>query len=295
MTENYIAGIDIGGSHITVALIDVEKREVLEHTKKRRSIDSQGSVDIVIEAWVQIIRASFDEMNLEPNKLAVAMPGPFDYEVGVSLMQGQNKFDAFYGKNIKEMLAAVLSISVADISLANDAACFLQGELFSGTAKNCYSAFGLTLGTGFGSAMARHGFAEDANLWCAPFKEGIAEDYLSGRWLTGRFTQLSGIDVKEVKELVEEYNGSKDCLVVFEEFGKNLGVFLLPYLKNEKAEMLVLGGSIAQSFELFEAALQKQLNSEGLHIEVCQSTLGENATMLGAASFSILRQAHLAG
>ena len=136
-------------------------------------------------------------------------------------MQGQNKFDAFYGKNIKELLATALHISAADISFANDAACFLQGELFSGAAKGASSAFGLTLGTGFGSAVARNGFAEDANLWCAPFKEGIAEDYLSGRWLTQRFAQLTGTDVLHVKDLVDQHKGGNDCQLVFEEFGEN--------------------------------------------------------------------------
>ena len=294
MTGNYIAGIDIGGSHITVALIDVEKRVVLEHTKKRNPIDSQGTVDGIIESWVQTIKASFSELNLQPNKLAIAMPGPFDYAVGISLMQGQNKFDAFYGKNVKELLATALNISAADISFANDAACFLQGELFNGAAKDSYSAFGLTLGTGFGSAVASNGFAEDANLWCAPFKEGIAEDYLSGRWIIKRYAELTGTDVKQVKELVDEHSGKNACQLVFNEFGKNLGTFLSAYLKTEKAEMLVLGGSIAQSFELFNEALQQQLNNEGVQIEVCKSTLGENATMLGAASFSLHRPMHIA-
>lgn len=294
MTETYIAGIDIGGSHITAALIDVEKRMVLEQTKKRAPVNSQEAADLIIQSWVQTIEESFDVLGLVPGKLAVAMPGPFDYAVGTSLMQGQNKFDALYGINIKELLAAALHLSPSAISFANDAACFLQGELFGGVATGTHAAFGLTLGTGFGSARASNGHAEDANLWCAPFKDGIAEDYLSGRWLARRYSELTGSDVADLKELVGDGFRNSHWKTVFEEFGSNLGEFLAPYLKSENVELVVLGGSIAHSFELFNPALQRHLEENDIRARIYKSTLGEDAAMLGAVSFSINEPSHLA-
>lgn len=285
MTGSFIAGIDIGGSHITVALVDVEKRLVVEQSKKRALINSQEAAEIVIQEWAKTIRESFDGFGLAAHQLAIAMPGPFDYAKGISLMQGQNKFDALYGLNIKQMLATELGLAASDISFANDAACFLQGELFGGVAKGFHSTFGLTLGTGFGSARAFDGYAEDANLWCAPFYDGIAEDFLSGRWLTKRYHELTGRQLPDVKALTEDNgrNGQK----VFETFGNNLGLFLTPYLKSENTEVVVLGGSIAQSFHLFYPALQQQLDNHAIDAKVYKSTLGENAAMLGAVGFSL--------
>jgi len=289
MSGKFIAGIDIGGSHITVALIDVEKRQVLEPTRKRTLINSQESADKILKTWVQTIKSSFAELGLLPNQLAIAMPGPFDYAVGISLMKGQNKFDALYGLNIKELLAKELQLNPSDISFANDAACFLQGELFGGVAQGYQSAFGLTLGTGFGSARAINGFAEDADLWCAPFKTGIAEDFLSGRWITQRYQELTGNDIDGVKQLIEDDKSNNACHTVFKEFGNNLGQFLSPYLKADNTELVVIGGSIAQCFSLFSSALEESLNSNSLQVKIEKTTLGENAAMLGAASFSLIK------
>jgi glucokinase len=100
MNNSIVAGIDIGGSHITVALVDVEKRAVLQHTRKRFVIDTQGSADAIITAWCQAIEASCKTYDGPVTSLGIAMPGPFDYSEGVALMQNQNKYDALYGINI---------------------------------------------------------------------------------------------------------------------------------------------------------------------------------------------------
>lgn len=284
MNEAIIAGADIGGSHITVAIIDIGTREILNNSKKRMEINSGREAEDILNSWTEIIRESFDAVNRKPSKIGIAMPGPFDYVNGISYISGQNKFDALYGLNIKVLLAEKLGISVENISFLNDAACFLQGEVFGGAGKGYNRVIGLTLGTGLGSARSLDGETVDANLWCAEFRNGIAEDYLSARWFLKRYKELSGKMVNDVKELVGKAN--EDFLVqeVFDEFGKNLADFLAPYIKEQQPQLLVLGGNISLAFVYFVRSLKATFDQAHITIEIKTAALGESAALLGAAS-----------
>ncbi|HYH14338.1 MAG TPA: ROK family protein [Flavisolibacter sp.] len=287
MCNSIVAGVDIGGSHITVALIDMEKGEVLKHTWKRSEVNAQSSASTIIDNWSKAIEESVAAHNSLPCRLGIAMPGPFNYEEGISLMQNQNKFDALYGLNVKQLLLDNLQVQIEQITMTNDAACYLKGEVYSGAAKGCNRALGITLGTGLGSARSINRVVEDANLWCSPFKEGIAEDYLSSRWFVNRYAELTGIVVKDVKTLVDKTATNPIAQQIVDEFGQNLGTFLLPYVVNDAVETVVLGGNIANAYPLFSQALKKVLLENGCTVEIKQTLLGENAILVGAASYCL--------
>jgi glucokinase len=290
MCNSIIAGVDIGGSHITVALIDMEKGSVLNHTWKRFEVHAQGSANEIITTWSNAIAESVKEHNILPIGLGIAMPGPFDYTEGVSLMQNQNKYDALYGLNVKQLLLDQLPFDVNQIIMTNDAACFLKGEVFSGAAKGYKRVMGLTLGTGLGSSRCINGEVEDANLWCSSFKDGIAEDYLSSRWFVSRYQELSGKMVKDVKELVDTIPENPLAQQVLDEFGKNLGSFLLPHILKEDIEIVVLGGNIANAFSLFSYALQSVISEKAGFVKLKPSSLGESATLVGAGSYCLTHE-----
>jgi glucokinase len=290
MCNSIVVGVDIGGSHITVALIDMEKGEVLEHTWKRLDVDAQGEAQTIIDVWTKAIEESITAHTAVPAGLGIAMPGPFDYEEGVSLMQNQNKYDALYGLNVKQFLADRLKMRIEQMVMTNDAACFLKGEVYSGVAKGYKRVFGLTLGTGLGSARAINDHVEDANLWCSPFKDGIAEDYLSSRWFVARYFELTGDKVKDVKELVDNIQEKPLAQQVLNEFGNNLAEFLIPYIQNEGIEMVVLGGNIANAHTLFSTAFEKRMQEQAVQVKLKKTILGESATLVGAASYCLKKE-----
>lgn len=291
MDNSVVAGVDIGGSHITVALVDLKKKTILDHTWRRMHIDSLGNAQTILNSWQEVILDSFRAHNMNPTAIGIAMPGPFDYEQGISLMKNQNKYDALYDLNIRELLSDRLLVDQCDIKFTNDAACFLQGEVFAGLAKDADKVLGLTLGTGFGSAFAVGGKAVDADLWCAPFKEGIAEDYLSTRWFVKRYSELAGGLLKDVKELVALDNHY--TRILFSEFGNNLAEFLAPVVRAEHTELIVLGGNIANAYHLFATELKAKLRQEKINVQIGKTILGENATLLGAASYCLFDLAYL--
>ena len=63
------------------------------------------------------------------------MPGPFDYEEGISYIAGNDKYEAFYGLNVKNMLADELKIKPSNILMKNDASCFFSRRSVRGCCK----------------------------------------------------------------------------------------------------------------------------------------------------------------
>lgn len=284
MADYRTVGVDIGGTHITAALVDLDRSALLAETVVREHVDAKGKKADIIRSWAQGIQHTLKGNLAEDVRVGIAMPGPFEYEAGISLMKNQDKYDALYGLNVKELLAEALQMPPAHFQFMNDAACFLQGEVFGGAAKGAARAMGLTLGTGLGSAFYQDGIAEDAALWRSPFKEEIAENYLSARWFISRYHTLTGNEVSNVKSLVDLLPSDERVQAVLNEFGVNLGQFLIPFIERRKPEVVVIGGNIAQALELFQPALQQTLAAQGVTVPVKQAELGEEAALIGAAS-----------
>jgi len=288
MKSIYACGVDIGGSHITAAIIELAGNTILKDTVKRDSIDSSKTVTEIINDWTAVIKDVLMTANGKRLNIGIAIPGPFDYDNGVSYISGQHKYEALYDVNVKTLLSEALQQPAETITFANDAACFLQGEVAGGAAKGREDVLGFTLGTGFGSAKYENGIAEDADLWQKPFLDGIAEDYLSSRWFVKRYYQLSKKYVEGVKELMGEYHKDEYIPIIFEEFGFNFGLFIKEIIANEEIEMIVIGGNIAQALELFRNGINKGLiRSRNIPI-IKQSALWEHAPLIGAVNFNTL-------
>ena len=56
MKSIYACGVDIGGSHITAAIIELADNTILKDTVKRASIDSSKTVTEIINDWTAVIK-----------------------------------------------------------------------------------------------------------------------------------------------------------------------------------------------------------------------------------------------
>ncbi|RLJ72957.1 ROK family protein [Pedobacter alluvionis] len=284
MNKNkYVLGIDIGGSHITAAVIDMQQRNILKNSFTRERVDSHGSTKQIIHTWCSVIKASYKKVDIQIGCLGIAMPGPFDYDNGISYIAGNDKYAAFYGLNVKEMLASELQINSDQILMSNDAACFLAGEVFAGEARAYQNLVGITLGTGLGSAVCKEGKITDANLWCSSFLNGIAEDYLSTRWFLKRYYELTGLNILNVRELTLLYEENQTVRKIFTEFSHNLGLFLKDLQQDHVVEAIVIGGNIANASSRFVPNVIKYLESQGINTPIHISRLNEDAALVGAA------------
>lgn len=293
MNETLVLGVDIGGTHITTAWIDLKTSCILPETIVRKPVNSHGSPAAIIGQWCAAIQETAGTCTLADKRLGIAMPGPFDYEQGICQIRDQDKYEALYGLNVKDLLAGTLGMEACHIRLQNDAGAFLQGEIFAGAARGARHVIGVTLGTGLGTSRSHQGVAEDANLWCLPFWDSIAEDYLSTRWFVNRYQALTGQRVADVKALAERVSQDDQARVIFAEFGQTLGFFLTEFIRLDQPEVIVLGGNIAQAADLFLAETRKVLALQPKRVVLKMACLGEEAALIGAASSWHREMVHL--
>ena len=284
MNKNLVVGVDIGGTHITAALIDLQSHTIVPTSLIRHSVNANGDVDQIMEQWSNAIKECRSSNAASSKDIGIAMPGPFDYEKGISLIKGLDKYEVLYNLNVKELLASKLDIEVKNISMMNDASCFLKGEIFCGTSGDCQNVIGITLGTGLGSAIYKNGIDIDGDLYCTPFNGKTAEDYLSARWFIKRYKELTGTSSLNVKEISNRIPEDKNADLVFKEFGENLGEVLASFITKHGAEKVIIGGNIMKAWDLFIEETEKVLKSNSIHVTLLKAKLGEESALMGAGS-----------
>lgn len=279
-----IVGIDIGGSHITMAQVDPEKREIISSTYIREHVDSFGDRETIFSSWISAIEKVAIDLVKKDLLIGIAMPGPFDYENGISLMQ-QGKFIDIYKVNIKEELAERLSISKNQVHFVNDAGAFLEGEVFGGCVKEYSRIFGVTLGTGLGTAFYNGKEATDEDLWDSPFKESICEDYLATRWFVNHYRALTGEDISGTKDLLDK--SEEIQAQIFADYADSFGEFIVKYVRKYDPEVLVIGGNIAKVYPYFKNRLNQHLEEHKINLPIKISAIFEDAAILGAAGYAL--------
>lgn len=293
MKKTIAIGTDIGGSHISCAAIDLVSGSIMRETLIQREVNNEAQASIIISVWAEALSSVIELFDINKIKgIGFAMPGPFDYVNGISMIRGVAKYENLYGFNISDAISS--SLDVPDdflIRFMNDASSFAVGEAWTGSAKETDRSLSITLGTGFGSA-----FISDRipivdgplvpKLGCVyhlPYKEGIADDYFSTRGLVGRYKELSGKELEGVRDLAEIADKEKIASDLFMEFGDNLGLFLAPWLNGFSAEILVIGGNISHAFNHFGESLKNRLIKKKCKCAVELSELKEDAALIGSA------------
>lgn len=279
--HQYVVSADIGGTHITAALVDTEQKVIEGNSLVRLAVSSTADKKEVISEWATCIRKT-DGLQ-QADQLCLAMPGPFDYDKGICYIRDQAKYPGLYEANVKELLSLELDWPVEKIFMQNDAACFIEGEVFCGSMEGFDNVIGITLGTGLGTAIYSNNSGRSADLWDASFKDGIAEDYISSRWFVSRYRELTGEEIGGVKDLVTPGTDPTTAQTIFSEFAENLAYFLKEFAEKEKPQAIVLGGNISKAYDLFYDKLMVEFAKYHPAVLIRQSQYGENAALLGAA------------
>lgn len=293
MIKNIALGTDIGGSHITCAAVDLVSGKIIRDTLTEKQVDNQAQAGEIIGVWSRTLSAVLAKVPRENVKgIGFAMPGPFDYVKGICYIRGVAKYENLYGINVTEAITNSLGIQDGFlIRFMNDASAFAVGEAWAGSASSAVRSLSITFGTGFGSAFISNRIPivdgpEVPRIGCIyhlPYKDGIADDYFSTRGLLHRYKKQTGKELSGVKELAALAATDKVVTDLFTDFGDNAGLFLAPWLKKFRAEILVIGGNISHAYNLFGDIFEERLRKENCTCKVALSKLKEDAALLGSA------------
>lgn len=291
--------LDIGGSHVTAALVDPALGSVVPGTVHRAPIDPAAGAEAIVGG---IVDTGARLTAAAGATWGVAMPGPFDYQAGLAWFAGVGKFESLYGVDLGSMLTARLPGPPASVRFLNDAEAFLIGEWRFGAASGHDRCVGLTLGTGIGSAFLAGGVIRQDGPGVPP--EGRAdllsidgkplEETVSSRAIRAAYQRRNttadetevDVDVAEIAH--RALSGSDpDATAVIESAFTRLGETLRPWLKAFGATALVVGGSMVGSWSLIGPPLRAGLDSdyEG-RLTVTVAAEPEYAALLGAATYA---------
>jgi len=290
----YYLGIDIGGSHLSAALLNSQTGLLTSDSYQKNLLDSNGSCDAFITCFENLIeKITNNNSDISLDQIAavgISMPGPFNYEEGISEINGVKKYDSLFGLNVKQEIKKI--VKDIPVFFLNDAESFAMGEYSAGAAMNTSRSLVLTLGTGFGSTYLsngqvlldeKKGAAPNGYLYNIPFKKGIADDYFSTRWFVENWNNLKREQVATVKEItaLADHNDS-DAMGLFNEFAQNFIQFIIPWINKFQPESLVLGGGIAKAAHHFLDKIRNEIQKTNkTEINIC--TLWDKAAIMGAA------------
>jgi glucokinase len=290
-------GIDIGGSHISSAAVSNDNFKLIKGTYFSGAVDSKASKEVIIQKWAAIINQTIKVLQ-EAQKLssderigiAFSMPGPFQYQTGIAMFEGNDKYESLYNVSVSDELLKYLSTKNVSFRFLNDASCFGVGGALKQESTGNNKVVAITLGTGFGAAFLDNklpvtqgsNVPHNGCLWDKQFKDSIADNYFSTRWFLTQYENITGEKLTDgVKEIasIENYSTAK----IFDDFANNLSTFLTPYIIDFDADLLVIGGNIAKSYRLFLPKLKENFKNNNINLSISIIENTEETSVLGSS------------
>lgn len=257
--------MDVGGSHVTAALVDptAPSAVLLIHESP---VDPHAERDVLLEQLTAPARAVL-EAGGRPRGWSIAMPGPFDYAGGSGSFAGVDKFRSIAGVDLRSAFAGRLRARSDDVVFLNDAVAYGIGEWAAGAGGAVDRMVCVTLGTGVGSAFLDRGREVQAGE-TVPVAGEVHRLTIDGRPLEQTMSSAALRDAYSARTgrraAVEEVfcvarSGDPAASEVVGTALRSLGEALGPWLQRFGAERLVVGGSIARSWDLVGPALRDGL------------------------------------
>ena len=249
MTTGNILVLDVGGSFLKYGVAD-EKGALLPGSVGEVPARADESPEKVYEAFEEVIRRARETAPL--TGACACFPGPFDYTHGVFRMK--HKFQALFGCSILPPFER----AGLPVRFLHDSTAYILGEVSDGTLRDAKDPCCVMLGTGLGYTMMKDGkvLIDESqtpalSLWCAPFRDGIAEDYVSTRAIQATYGQP--LSVKDIAGLARQ--GDEKALQSFRKTGEALSELMGIIDRRFHPDKLALGGQIARSADLLHLNL----------------------------------------
>lgn len=290
MSAGEVVGtLDIGGTHVTAARVDVASAAVDARSRVRLSLPAAAGRAELLAA---ISSAALAIRRADTRRFGVAVPGPFDYSTGVAAIS--HKLQGLFGVDLRSELRSALRLpDPAALVFLNDAEAFLLGEWWAGAARGHARAVGITLGTGLGSAFLENGrivrvgpeVPPGGALYQLEFRGAPVERTISRGGLLARYggSPENGGDVEQIAGRARA--GERAARRLFDELAASLAEFLTPWLRAFGPTCLVVGGSIARSWDLLEGGLRTGLEVHEWLGTVRAAEWLDDAPLLGAARY----------
>jgi len=278
--KEYKIGIDVGGTKMSAVLFDGEN--IIDDYSLATPKDTLDSFMVMIKALLDPLFDKAKTNKIKVSMIGVGIPGLLNLERR-KIIYAPN-LEIIKGINLSEELEKLLSIPVL---MDNDVNCFLRAEMSLGAGLKYKNAYALTIGTGIGGAWyfnnniyrGANGGGGEPGAMLIDFSESIK--------LEPAYHKLTQNNPSSLAD--EAYRGDILAEKSFEEVGGFLGMAIANIVNLLDPEIIILGGGVIESSDLFLSKTKKTMkehieSSESKKkIKVVKAKLGARAGAVGAA------------
>ena len=292
--KTVIIGVDVGGTKIQAGAIRTDG-EILGSPVTLDTVGNDES-EKIFRRISGSVESVIKNSGLKPSEIigiGMGVTGPLDTSTGTILECPQLPTMHFYP--LREKICEKFKLPVF---MDNDANALLLGESVWGAGKGYRSTLGFTLGTGLGCAIVvdnklftgSNGMAGE--IWPSPHNDATIEDIVSGRGVSSTYNSLTN-RLKTAKEIAHlAHEGDPDAIETWNVFGRTLAYALAWGINMIDPDIVILGGSIANSIDLFYDQMDSFLRKHICPVpagktKVVKAALGDNAGFIGSAALVI--------
>ncbi len=316
-----VAGIDMGATHLTILIANFAAQVLAE---KEIPFDIAKDPNDCIPQADQLLRELLASINLDVKSLSaigVGVPGPTVADAGMVLsppiMPGWDRFP------IRDTLEKLWGCPV---SLNNDAELGVLGEWAYGAGRGEENLAYIKVGTGIGAGLfidgqiyrgatgsageIGHMTIDENGPLCTCGNRGCLEAVAGGKAIAAkahqaiaqnRRTRLSEIHPPESITALEiakaAARGDLVAQEILVEAGNQLGIAITSLVNLFNPNIVVVGGGIAQTGDLFlepirKAVLKRSLPAAAYAVRITTALLGKRSTCMGAVTQAISTALH---
>lgn len=307
---SHTVAVDIGGTHIRVAVYESDSIKPIAHHRTRSYANEPGVYDRLEQAIESVWPPG------DVKAIGIASPGPLDPHTG-TILDTPNipEWDNF-------PLAAKLSERFGvPAYLDNDANMAGLAEWTYGAGRGHQNLVYLTISTGIGGGVISHGCllqgfrgmgAELGHMiidpdgpLCGCGHRGHVESFSSGpsiaryvkeQLLQGHKSSLQGEAVISPAQIADAARaGDALAIYAFHRAGHYLGIAVANYLAIFDPSILIFGGGVSQVGDLLFKPFEESLRKHTFHphyldnLVIAKAALGDNSGLLGALALARMR------
>ncbi|MCD8024769.1 MAG: ROK family protein [Candidatus Gastranaerophilales bacterium] len=310
--KKYRIGVDIGGTNVKIALVDLSGKIVYSNTTPTRA-------DLGYEHSIANIQNAIEELMKETctNKetieaIGFGFPGQIDYKEGVVRLLPN--MPGWVEVPVAKIMEDKFGITT---KLDNDVRVATLGELKYGAGKGCQNLVCITVGTGIGSGLvfngklirgAKNAAGEIGHIkmtmndgpicGCGDF--GCLEAYASGPSIVAEAKEyIKGGKSSKFKELATEelspyiiaqaaLQGDAVAKRIYAKMGEIIGLGLTSVINLLNPEKVIIGGGVADAGEILfkpikETIIKRAMPIQASSVEIVPAQLGNTAGVIGAS------------
>lgn len=301
--NNYVIGVDIGGTNYRMALVDsYGAASCLIKASSEICLGREHFCSRLMSDVDTLMRSAIRRQGVVSG-IGIGVPGLVDRNGMICSSVNMRPLDGFNLANYIHEKSGVRAVC------ANDANVIAEGELLFGAGRKKSSFVVITIGTGLGSGLVLNGkiwtgtggFAAELGhvtvchegLLCTCGNYGCLEQYVSAGALIREFTARSpdsstySLSASDIARLARA--GNDHAMHSFKLMGSWLGTALASLLSTLNLEAIIITGGVADSLDLFENAIREAINRHSFPLiasccMLLKGELGDNAGLLGGAA-----------